>query len=46
MKLSTSFGRTRAAAFAVTLAAVVSLAACGSDGDDYHAPDAPAPTPA
>ncbi|MFC0133508.1 hypothetical protein CR105_23030 [Massilia eurypsychrophila] len=45
MKLFTSLGRKRAAAIAVTVLAAASLAACGGDGDDYRAPDAPTPAP-
>ena len=45
MKLFTSLGRKRAAAIAVTLLAAASLVACGGDGEDFRAPDAPVPTP-
>ncbi|WP_426174227.1 hypothetical protein [Massilia sp. TWR1-2-2] len=45
MKPFTIPGRKRAVIVAVTMLAAVSLTACGGDGDDYRAPDAPVPAP-
>jgi hypothetical protein len=45
MKPFTIPGRKRAVIVALTVLAAMSLTACGSDGDDYRAPDTPAPAP-